>query len=231
MKTLLKVTMVLILVSFIVNQESLNANEINRKALMFEIDDFIKLSSFDGGTFSYKTVSKNDIEHRYSLNIRSCFRKVDGDSETTNDTLDYSENFEDKDSDISISIGVYRLWHKKTNYDISPYIGLGPFIGYDYDYDEKKENDTQNVLYYERESKYSNYYGGIKGIIGVECFVHKSISLHAEYRTAAEYRYYISERTFEEEDSEQNVTTTKNEYDYNELNLRSNTILGISIFF
>jgi hypothetical protein len=207
-----------------VSQPEKPTNEASYKwALLFQVTDDYFLTSFQGSSFS---IMRNLSATRH---IR-LFLTLSGSVSDTDYKNNTSINRGDTRNSIYYQIGCYYIMNRLSNDSFVPYIGAGPVLSFNYykqEYDDSYTNNSKST------SKNITLGIGAAGILGVEWFVKKNVSLLAEYSGGLAYNYTKSESKSEQKnDNGQYVLMNKNEIDTNEFDFNSSSVrVGLSIYF
>jgi hypothetical protein len=122
-------------------------------ALQFKIDRFFKLSSFQRQGLSLQNNISQTSALRFGIGSNTEDEFIDG------EIIDYYE---------SVRCGIQYIHRPIIDYVFIPYFGAGPYLSY---YHETWRSNTE----------YTQWTYGIDGVIGVECFIKRSISVSLEY--------------------------------------------------
>lgn len=153
-------------------------------AMQFEINQNFDLNSFEGSTLSLKRMSSPAKAWRLGLDLDA--GTANGDDITVFD--DSLTNTSDVDNDhYSIAISIHRVTNTNPDSKISFFYGYGPFGGYSYTKTGNRiiattGNSTGQI------TKSRTWSAGLRGIMGVEWFFAKNMSLLAEYGSSVSYR-------------------------------------------
>jgi opacity protein-like surface antigen len=156
----------------------------NSKALQFQIGSNFTLTSFQGAALSYKHHLKPLRAVRVGSELslsKSNFDLTEVDS--VGETLSKSDQ-----TRYYVRFNTQLIWYSESHSGISFFYGVGPFLGFG-----KSEKKDEWVSHYPGHSRTNldetktGWSLGLTGLVGVEWFVSKSISLHAEYRISLGY--------------------------------------------
>jgi opacity protein-like surface antigen len=157
----------------------------NSKALQFQIGSNFTLTSFQGAALSYKHHLKplRAIRVGSELSLsKSNFDLTEVDSVGDLETLSKSDQ-----TRYYVRFNTQLIWYSESYSGISFFYGVGPFLGF-----SKSEKKDELVSPYpghrtNLDETKTGWSLGLTGLVGVEWFVSKSISLHAEYRISLGY--------------------------------------------
>jgi len=157
----------------------------NSKALQFQIGSNFTLTSFQGAALSYKHHLKplRAIRVGSELSLsKSNFDLTEVDSVGDLETLSKSDQ-----TRYYVRFNTQLIWYSESYSGISFFYGVGPFLGF-----SKSEKKDEWVSPYpghrtNLDETKTGWSLGLTGLVGVEWFVSKSISLHAEYRISLGY--------------------------------------------
>jgi opacity protein-like surface antigen len=158
----------------------------NSKALQFQIGSNFTLTSFQGAALSYKHHLKplRAIRVGSELSLsKSNFDLTEVDSVGALETLSKSDQ-----TRYYVRFNTQLIWYSESYSGISFFYGVGPFLGFSKS--EKKDEWVSSYPGHPRTNLDETKTGwslGLTGLVGVEWFVSKSISLHAEYRISLGY--------------------------------------------
>lgn len=155
----------------------------NSKALQFQIGSNFTLTSFQGAALSYKHHLKPLRAVRVGSELslsKSNFDLTEVDS--VGETLSKSDQ-----TRYYVRFNTQLIWYSESYSGISFFYGVGPFLGF-----SKSEKKDEWVSPYpghrtNLDETKTGWSLGLTGLVGVEWFVSKSISLHAEYRISLGY--------------------------------------------
>lgn len=148
--------------------EAKNSLQKGKFALMFGVVD-LNLIAVDGAFISIKYHITDHISLRAGLFGKYSCKEYDHKTLTST-----AKNKENKQEFLTI---VYFTYYPKPKADINAYFGLGPYYLWKRDYEKSTYSDPK----YNSESCSREWGLGVNGIIGVEWFVTKSISLFGDY--------------------------------------------------
>lgn len=179
------------------------------RALQFAVRGLFNLSSFQGGTLSYKKHFSSQSALRIGINIRLNSRAYEGSEEWDNtyryedyeDSTDYlrfeEETYDLTDNSDIWSADIITQWIKypEARNDVQPYWGVGPTLSYSY-HNEDDESASMDSTADPRFYRYTSFsYGvGVSGVLGLEWFFRKNMSLTAEYQSSFQARYGTTQR-------------------------------------
>lgn len=197
----LKSVIAILILPVLVFSSTLDSTDqsLNKRALLFSMANF-RLNSYDGSTLSYMMDNSTGHTYRFSLSIIGDFEKrnfdydylkMNSDFEPTDTTG--TENIE-KEHDLGITIGAYKILRLDPYNNFRGFYGLGPFLSLnrstnnnEYDY-LKESTNVQHTTWV--DSKVTYFTIGTKGIFGVEWMINQNIHILSEYATSLYYRFY-----------------------------------------
>lgn len=154
-------------------------------AFQFEIvgDLFnLDLRNLYGTTLAVKKHTSNSSALRIGLglgfNLSDQDRTSEQDGETVNQ-LDIDRNSQ------SVNIVIQKIFYPAPTADVNLFYGLGPKVGFSH---EKNTNEYQSPTRVIKHEEYS-WSVGVSGVLGVEWFPTRSISLLAEYGSNLQYSW------------------------------------------
>ncbi|HEX2869348.1 MAG TPA: hypothetical protein VHO03_20055 [Ignavibacteriales bacterium] len=208
------------------------------KALQFQIASNFTLTSFQGTVFSYKHHLSRNTALRIGLSIGLGGQNRDG--ETTgfyverDSVFPVSNNGTDR-TGASIQLTAQHIWYFNPASKVLLFGGAGPLAGYDYNYEKTESilgSAGSSPMISNNETKSKQWSFGISGVMGVEWFVSKGISLSAEYGLQANYYWWDSEGTGTYTNSSFDHITQKANTSVKGWNLSGNYAkLGLSLYF
>ncbi len=171
----------------------------NSRALQFQVGRDFTLSSFQGAAISYKYHTQQYSALRFGITLSSGSVDSDGtNTEIRSDTVNNKTNNNVDRTNIGVQLNLQKLWYVEPVSTVLFFYGTGPFVGFDY----TKTNTEQiwNLIIGDPqkstdEMKAKSWSFGLTGLLGVEWFVSKTISFHAEYDIAISYSWTKIEGT------------------------------------
>ncbi|HEX2960563.1 MAG TPA: hypothetical protein VHO43_02160 [Ignavibacteriales bacterium] len=169
------------------------------RALQFQIANNFQLTSFQGTVFSYKHHINKEAALRFGLSISfggsNSDNTTDGFSIPADSLFQHNlGNIDNKNRSFQLSAQLIRYFNPGAK--LLLYGGAGPFLLYDYTYAKSESVDKINYqgptnapLKTSSENKGSRWSPGIMGVLGVEWFAAKGISLTAEYGMQVSYTW------------------------------------------
>jgi hypothetical protein len=159
------------------------------KALQFEITDNFNLSAFQGAAISLKKHTSNSFAWRLGLDLN--LQVSDQESASERDYEAYAESIRDENSQI-INLRLQGLFYPHHTAGIRLFYGFGPVFGFSHRKSVKVEERIEYNRITENTSKLNTWKAGLTGVLGVEWFPAKRISLLAEYVSEFTYEYMKS---------------------------------------
>ena len=196
--------------------------------VQFQLPNILKISNFDGYTFSYRYKQNKTSTYRFgiSTNIRS--RKTDLTS--ISDTL--SINYPNIDKSYILKLSVQYLKSIMSYKNYSFIIGGGPFVSYDYRENNYQSIHTDNIY---KSYHFTKGFGiGLDFLSGVEYQLTRNVIISGEYNLSMIWKIsdIESEQTKFHNDSKQTEILEKNSGTTTELGLYGNRVnFGIAIYF
>jgi len=216
------------------SEEKKNSLEQGSWSLQFQISSNFTLRSFQGTNFSVKRHLSSKSAIRFGIGLLAVTNDREEESDENN-SFNLARKTEIEDNQTQINISSYYIYYPNPHKNINVYFGGGPILGYS-DYDETRNGtdviqDTINV-----QNRYKNevkgYSIGILGLIGVEWFVNKDISFHAEYGSSFFYEKSKLETTSTRISTSNNDDTKVVTTEDKRFMFRSNGVkFGISVYF
>lgn len=164
------------------------------QALEFGVSGLFNLSTYLGNTIALKTFSSPQRATRYVLDVSGDGYLLSGprnefdyDPIPTDSTIDSSAyDYNSKSTSLDISLSVQWIKYRQPYGNLSLLLGVGPMIGM---YQSFRENgiDRRPLTYtgntQQSKSISTGVYLGLTPVVGVEWFLHRNLSFHAEYYT------------------------------------------------
>ncbi|NQV42091.1 MAG: hypothetical protein HQ506_07025 [Candidatus Marinimicrobia bacterium] len=164
------------------------------QALEFGYSGLFSLSNYIGNTIAIKNFSSPLRATRYILNFSSDGyllsgprNEVDYNPIPTDSTIDSSAyDYDSKTTSLDISLSVQWIKYQQPYGNLSLLLGVGPMVGMSHSI---RENviDRRPLTYsgntQASKSISTSVYLGLAPVVGVEWFLHRNISFHAEYYT------------------------------------------------
>ena len=169
-------------------------------ALDFGIAGNFTLTSFQGSTFGalYRISEKNAIRGGITIN-GSTNDGTTSNSGSIADTSDGSAPGSNSTKSATVSFVVQYLWYMNPNSPVHFFTGLGPLVSYSYSkystdnpYLYSLNNNGSNQGYWVNDaygSSSTQWGAGGSGVVGVEWFACRWLSLHADYSESIQYRW------------------------------------------
>lgn len=205
------------------------------RALQFQITDNFSLSSFQGSVFSYMHHFTKDKALRIGLSVslggNNSDQSEDYFSYDRNSLVNNKKNKSNKNSN-SLQLSTQYIWYFNPGAKLLLFSGAGPFLRYDHSYEKNEDYYPQpnsnlvpkNIT----ENKSTQWTPGVSGIVGVEWFASKAISLSAEYGLQLSYYWNDSEIIHKD----QSNINQKIENKSKGWNLAGNSVkFGLSLYF
>jgi hypothetical protein len=191
-------------------------------ALQFAIDQNFSLTNFEGSIISIKKQFSEKRAIRLGLSLSF---------ENNNGTSSHISGFDTiPDTDFKLTgYSVYAtptlMFYLNPRDAVNLYTGAGIILGGSYYWNEAMQNLPDGYNYrYERSYSYG---GGITGLLGVEFFPIKNLSILAEYFASFQYNHY-SGHTIYDVPGEYSVHNSKNnQFDFNGQQVN----FGLSVYF
>ena len=213
-----------------------NSLQEGKWALQFSINSNFTLSSFEGATLSAQYQTSDLSAWRAGVTMSGISQKT-----TSQQTLYYAFPPSETNSSsntidqFSIDFALHRIWYLNTGDPVHLYLGAGPQVSYSHSKsDQQSNNNDLGGVPGSSESvgRTTGWEAGASGLLGVECFVTRSISLHAEYGLTILYAHSSSTEYSTGTSAPQEWVTSQYETKNNGWSLDPRSVLfGISIFF
>lgn len=156
------------------------------KALQFQITDNFNLGAFQGASISLKKHKSNSFAWRLGLDLN--FQVSDQESTSERDYDVYSESIRDENSQ-KIDLRLQGLFYPHHTANIKLFYGFGPVLGFSHRKTVREEDRISYNRITESTGKLNTWKAGLTGVLGVEWFPAKRISLLAEYVSEFTYEY------------------------------------------
>jgi hypothetical protein len=166
-------------------------------ALQFQIGQNFTLQSFQGATISYKHHTDRLSAYRFGISLS--FGGSNTDNESSGfalDTLQSALNGPVNQTSASISLNAQRLWYLDNPTDVLMFIGTGPYVGFSRSSTHSETSFFPVDPHTRRLSNdltYTSWSAGLSGVLGVEWFTSRLLSLHAEYFANVGYSWAKTE--------------------------------------
>ncbi|MEJ2637934.1 MAG: hypothetical protein P8184_21955 [Calditrichia bacterium] len=155
-------------------------------ALQFQVHNFISFSDFQGMNLSAKWQLKQNSALRFGVTLSGDNR--DRDLVNTSPTTETRTEYDN--SSLGIGLNAQYIWYIPSLKKIRFFYGAGPLISYQ----SQSEKRISRLFMQDslldadkRDMDTDSWQAGISCVLGAEWFVHRSISLLAEYGTRAYY--------------------------------------------
>jgi len=161
-------------------------------SLEFGLSGLFNFSHYIGNTISYKSFSSPHRSQRYSLYTSMNGYDLAGDGQSykytsSNSTLDSAIiDHASRSSFLDISLTIQWIKYSEPYGNLSLLYGIGPTFGYETHERENNQNPQGQILsgYYQQTKDITRIvYAGLAPVIGIEWYLHKNFSFHAEYYT------------------------------------------------
>ena len=172
-------------------------------ALQFGIAGNFTLTSFQGSTIGakYQLSDKNAIRGGITINGSTNDGTTSNSGSVDNTSYGTTPGSSSTNS-ANVSFVLQYLWYMNPNGPVHFYTGLGPLVSYSY---SKSSTDNPDLITIYNNGSYQGYWEGQSsaststqwgvggsGIIGVEWFACRWLSLHADYNESIQYRWSSS---------------------------------------
>ena len=159
-------------------------------AMQFEINQDFDLSSFQGAMISVKKHTSRSKAWRLGLDINTSLSENDSQNIYNDSTVGWSDGESDR---YSFDINLQRIFYASPRAKVSLFYGFGPSAGYTYSKNKStSKTPTSNRL---SITKTKTFDVGLVGVLGVEWFFSKNMSLLGEYGADIIYLWSKNERT------------------------------------
>ena len=197
-------------------------------ALQFQITDNFRLSSFQGAVMSFKR--HWSAKSAFRLGVSLDFTIQDNDRVSTftrNDTLLDSDVDEFGFDGQFVQIDLQYLRYANPDARLNMFAGVGPLVGFDRSSFERTSGPGgQSRSSFDDTS----WRVGATGLVGVEWFATKNISIHAEYGLVMEYIWLREKRKTSSSGATASVRDTDEVTKVGDLRARS-VLFGLSAYF
>ena len=154
-------------------------------ALQFQINNDFDLNSFNGSTFSLKKQTSPGAAWRMGVSLALSFSDSD---QIQSNGIEEIPRESDQNSQ-TVDLTLQKVFYPNPNSRINLYYGLGP-RGYYRHTHSKQLRDVSDSTSTETINTQNNWEIGVAGVLGVEWFVTKNISLLGEYGSSLMYEHY-----------------------------------------
>ncbi len=210
------------------NQNLPNSIHKGAQALQFQIDKDFTLASFQGSIISYKWHISDKGALRVGISLSA---EKDDNSRTALLSDSVTSKGDSHENSYSIGTATQYIFYPGPEKGIQLYYGIGPIANYTYGKSKQKQihisGPDERVT--TTTSKRISWSVGASLIAGLEWFVKKDISVHAEYGISLEYEKY--KETFHEKYSdssdEREITNSSKRYLLNPMKVK----FGLSVYF
>jgi hypothetical protein len=165
-----------------------------RSALQFEIDDGFFISGFEGTTLSFKRMVSAKAAWRIGVTYGgSAFDREELSQDVVDTVLVTYADFDGSDSNFGVGLSILHMRYVGGRGRVRPYLGFGPFVGYNHD--EGEESGVFFVpfaVHRRREDESSRFRIGARALFGTEVFVSKSVSILGQFSTSIAHSHYES---------------------------------------
>lgn len=196
-----------------------------RKALLFQVSSDIRLSSFKGGTISWKHHTSAGGAWRMGFTASASTSDDETDRVIEFDSTEAISLRSSNADFMAVSVAIDRLHYAKPDSRVTVYYGLGPVFDI-----SRRSTDGSEIVgstTYRSVSETSEIGFGLGVAIGVECFPHSQVGILGEYASSLAYRWSKSESTYRSS-SPTRIDTRES----NRVELRSDAVrLGVSIYW
>jgi len=214
----------------------------NSKALEFGMYGLLNFRGYLGNTFALKSFTSPNRARRYILDLSTHGSNESGEMEKyqyrtiIGDSLMIDTTYEDLSSEenrITLSLAVQWIRYTDNYGNLSLLYGIGPIFGFSVN-DGVNSRDPRAILpytySYDRKTATKAIYTGLVPVVGVEWFLHKNLSFHAEYSATIKMGWRSTD------DSNHNGSTYNwVEYDSHTegiyYEIRNNANAGVSFYF
>ena len=204
-------------------------------SMQFKINNSFTLGSFDGSNLAIKYHFTKRSALRFGITLNA--RNMDTDYDAVydgNPNMTDEDNFNNR-NDFYITFKPLYLFYPMTEKPVSLFLGVGPYFQYgqykiQYNWNR---NNTDTLVYISDENITNVRYGlGVSFVGGVEVFVTKYLSLHAEYGSNFYYSYNEEKKEKNGEDIISGKFNTKTKKTSDGYNFSANSVMfGVSLYF
>ena len=210
------------------------------KALEFGLSGLFNFSHYIGNTIALKTFSRPSRASRYALYTNIGGYNLAGDGHKyeyiqTDSTIDSTNIDQTSQSSIlNVSFTIQWIKYLKPYGNLSLLYGIGPTLGYE---SRKRENSRDPRLpivsgyYQQSKDATSTVYAGLAPVIGVEWYLHKNFSFHAEYYTLINVGWQSSKGNSEHENGWGDWEKSDFEMEGLYHSIKSRAQAGVSFYF
>jgi len=200
-------------------------------SFQFQIEDDFTLKSFQGALFSCKYHLSDKTALRLGASVSLMVNDIFDDNVSQIEDSLIAKMTGDREYE-SYGFGVSLLYTRYPNpaRDLTAFWGIGPSIGYSRDESLQKMKDYYHSGFLgTSRSVLKQWLVGLKGILGVEWFFHKNISLLAEYGFSISRLWSESESRRQRSDRDI-VTSSTSDGDTWDFDAEA-VKLGLSVYF
>lgn len=163
-----------------------NSLAADKWALMFQIDQYFTLTSFEGTMLSVKRHFSSSSALRFGFSATFGSGDASGnEQEIIADTGLSDEASSSSSTTSGFTVNLQYLLYPNPGDDINLFLGAGPLIQLSHNSSESNQVLTNSGRHstYDRDT----WYLGVSGAVGVEWFATRSLSFHGEYGAAVQY--------------------------------------------
>lgn len=192
------------------------------RAIQFGVGDYLNVRAFDTKSISFKYHLSATRALRIGLSFSGSVDKSESHRTSfLNDSLISSTDRSNGPiHSVALELSVLHIWYFSTNSDVFLFLGAGPLVQY-------SRREYAGSSYSDLTTLWST---GVGATIGTEWFVHRRISLHAEYQASGQYTHTNNNST----NRNSNIQGDKivDETSNNRWSITSQRVLfGISVYF
>ena len=211
-----------------------NSLEEGSWSLQFQISNNFTLSSFQGSNFSAKKHLSPNSALRFGIGL-SIYSGNREDEINEYSFQNITKELEDEIKSTFVNINCYYIYYPSPRKPLNVYFGGGPLFSLTHNEDNSKSDEVEQdtILYkLDRKTEAQGWGIGAAGLIGVEWFLTKQISIHSEYGSSI--LYLKEERTSTEiwESSLYDPNREERKTKTDQIRFRSDNVkFGISVYF
>ncbi len=204
-------------------------------SMQFKINSSFTLGSFNGSNLALKYHFTKRSAIRFGITLKTRYMDNDYDAVYDGKPDMTDEDIANSRDDLYVTFKPLYLFYPMTEKPVLLFLGIGPYFQYGrYKNQYKRNRNNADTLVYISDENLTNYrYGlGVSFVGGVEIFVTKYLSLHAEYGSNFYYSYNEEKKEKNGEDIISGKFNTKTKKTSDGYNFSANSVMfGVSLYF
>ena len=211
-----------------------NSLEKGSWSIQFQISQDFTLRAFQGSNFSAKRHLSPNSALRFGIGLSG----LSGNREDEINEYSFQNINKEQEDEIKstlVNINCYYIFYPSPKKPINVYFGGGPLFSLTHNESNSKSDEVEQdtILYkLDRKNEARGWGIGVTGLIGIEWFLTKQISIHAEYGSSIIYLKEEITSTVIWESSLYDPNREERTTEIDQIRFRSDNVkFGVSVYF